>query len=503
MRAKAKAKLTRIGCRIGWRLGVRWYCLTERASESHGHPVEPAGSCEEIAKRLSFGNAYKPDPWNGKLDIMRHPRRIQRWIDEGKPVGDCLPVDTLVLRGDGELVPLKDLVEGDTIHDGASWVSVVRVWEKTTKPVIRLSLNNGCEVLASPEHRMFISDGRTVRADWLREGDMLLQPSTDFAPGSSSLPEDDAVLLGTYVTEGWAEEKSGRLGFSGIENGKGLREQIVEIAERYGWHAYESERYVRVSVPEGHLLWGAVARMGERALGKRLPTCAYEADTAALLFDTMMRADGGLQGRPGSKGTPVFSSTSKTLTLQMRVLARMLGRSAHLRLVHDHGGAGENPIYRLTMRERGSDRRKAARIVKVEEVGSMECMDITTSSGRIWLPESDVVVHNCDEHAAYWCACLLKSGLVDNVWMGTLQMQAPDGTISGHAVSVFDRPGTGSLWTADYDVPVSIGTDRWGWVDVYCQRYGAKPVFATLAKVIRLDADDLIVMRPEAARGYR
>lgn len=193
----AKGTFIRVGSRIGWRLGVRWYCLTERASESHGHPVEPAGSCEEIAKRLSFGNAYKPDPWKGRLDIMRHPRRIQRWIDEGKPVGDC------------------------------------------------------------------------------------------------------------------------------------------------------------------------------------------------------------------------------------------------------------------------------------------------------------------DEHAAYWCACLLKSGLVDNVWMGTLQMQAPDGTISGHAVSVFDRPGTGSLWTADYDVPVSIGTDRWGWVDVYCQRYGAKPVFATLAKVIRLDADDLIVMRPEAARGYR
>src|SRR5690606_30076874 len=86
---KRRAVLVRIGSRIGWRLGVGWYGLTQRISEDDSAPVRPAHDYQEILVRLRFGQNYAPDPVHGKLDIMRHPRRIQRWIDTGKPIGDC------------------------------------------------------------------------------------------------------------------------------------------------------------------------------------------------------------------------------------------------------------------------------------------------------------------------------------------------------------------------------------------------------------------------------
>jgi hypothetical protein len=86
---KRRAALVRIGSRIGWRFGIGWYQLTQELSLDDSRPVQPAASPQEILERLRFGQSYAPDPINGALDIMRHPRRVQRWIDTGKPLGDC------------------------------------------------------------------------------------------------------------------------------------------------------------------------------------------------------------------------------------------------------------------------------------------------------------------------------------------------------------------------------------------------------------------------------
>lgn len=86
---KRRAALVRIGSRIGWRFGVGWYQLTQELSLDDSRPVQVAASDAEIAGRLAFGSRYAPDPVRGALDIMRHPRRVQRWIDSGKPLGDC------------------------------------------------------------------------------------------------------------------------------------------------------------------------------------------------------------------------------------------------------------------------------------------------------------------------------------------------------------------------------------------------------------------------------
>lgn len=52
-----------------------------------------------------------------------------------------------------------------------------------------------------------------------------------------------------------------------------------------------------------------------------------------------------------------------------------------------------------------------ARVVAIHTAKHVElCMDITTEAGRFWLPESDVLVHNCDDHTALCAVLAMENG---------------------------------------------------------------------------------------------
>lgn len=59
---------------------------------------------------------------------------------------------------------------------------------------------------------------------------------------------------------------------------------------------------------------------------------------------------------------------------------------------------------------RQAERRSSYRVVRIVEDDPELCMDITTDSGSFWLPESDVLVHNCDRLVAYRAAELRVAG---------------------------------------------------------------------------------------------
>ena len=52
-----------------------------------------------------------------------------------------------------------------------------------------------------------------------------------------------------------------------------------------------------------------------------------------------------------------------------------------------------------------------ARVVAIRrEPGAQLCMDITTEAGHFWLPESDTLVHNCDDHAVQNAVLAMVNG---------------------------------------------------------------------------------------------
>jgi len=103
--------------------------------------------------------------------------------------------------------------------------------------------------------------------------------------------------------------------------------------------------------------------------------------------------------------------------------------------------------------------------------------------GRNWRPDPikgalDVCMHprkfqanidsgstefgDCDDHALYWATALLKSGLADRAYLGTVWWSKEGEKDVGHVVCVFDKDGD-TFWT-DYGIPrKAVDGDNWSW----------------------------------------
>lgn len=348
---------------------------------------------------------------------------LQRTLEAG--AGDCFPVETLVLHESGEMRPIGDVQVGDRIHDGEKFVEVLKVWERTTKQVHAVGLSNNSTLRLSPEHKVL----RVPRADYtnpntgavlrgcspgaydmaeearvesLALNDDLLQPRA-FAAGRQRLDPDIAFLVGAYLAEGWVTDD--RLYIAGIANSKGVRERVEQIYTKLGVPFTATRKDIRAKVADVPVL--PDLGLGRVAAVKHLPHVDWDNETAAAIVLGMEMGDGGWST---SGKNMVYSTISRELALQYRVLKRQLGFSTSMKCLVDHGGAGQNPIYRVTVRV--DDKFKPwARIRSLAvEPEERECVDITTATGRVYLPEADVIVHNCDDATICFAALLRALG---------------------------------------------------------------------------------------------
>lgn len=348
---------------------------------------------------------YTHDPVN--VDGYAHPVRSLQWH-----AGDCVPEGTLVLRHPCDLVPVEEVAPGDTIMGDGQWTRVVAVADKGVLPTLLFGLNNACAFRCTAEHRVFRvprcghTSGPRDRAEEalagdLRVGDDLLQPER-LPFGREALSYEHALILGAYVAEGWWDAGKSGISISGIAGGKGVREKVMAAAARMGISVYESRKYVLLRSLD---LKQLVAPCGHRAPNKRLPRLDFDEATVRAILEGL-DADGGFS----KNGTFVFSTTSPTLAIQYRLLRRMLGCSTSIRRVDKHGGFGLHPIYRVTVRDGKKGYRPHARIKSIADGGNAHVYDLTTDTGRFYLPESDIVVHNCDDAVAVLAACLMSVG---------------------------------------------------------------------------------------------
>lgn len=148
------------------------------------------GIAPPIPPLYASGVRYKEDPPG-----QENWKDIPAVLKDGH--GDCLPLSTLVLRAtrddSGELVPMLALRIGDRVMGDGNWTTVREACVTGEKRVVALSLDNGCELRSSREHKVFrlAGDAREeIRVGEITVGDTLVTPS--------SMP---ARLFGTISTE--------------------------------------------------------------------------------------------------------------------------------------------------------------------------------------------------------------------------------------------------------------------------------------------------------------
>lgn len=357
---------------------------------------------------------------------------------------DCFQAGTLVLTDDYRTVPVETLTRGQRIWGLDRWSVVGDVSHKGILPITAIKLNNGSWLKVTEDHKVYVMDCRHVGDDGccsaakqcsaplaertmrriavseLREGMVMAMPSR--IPFGSETPDPDrAYMEGLYISDGWASHDtafciSGKDGFPK----EAQKREVEAIAARLGMPTKWHERYITVRDRE----WTArMQTMGMHAWEKRaLSLNLGEAAAAALLRGIM--ADSGANSKCNSR---TFTSTSRELALQVRILHKMFGITCGASYIENHGGLGTHPIWRLSNRRPSEQMEKLLRVSEIaRNVISAPCWDISTDDHYVYLPEADVTVSNCDEMIGLELALLRAIGFpVELVVVETVNAPIP------------------------------------------------------------------------------
>ena len=127
--------------------------------------------------------------WSEKLHTLtfkcRNPDNHDEIIGESQIQFMCLRGDQRVLRPNDEWTPIKDLRVGDRVsHPSGKPSKVLKVFEYGCAPLYQIRTPRGREIVATANHRHFLSDGSLKRTDQLTIDDVLA-----FIPQSDHLGE--------------------------------------------------------------------------------------------------------------------------------------------------------------------------------------------------------------------------------------------------------------------------------------------------------------------------
>jgi hypothetical protein len=337
--------------------------------------------------------------------------------------GDCFPRGTLLLRSDYVLVPIEEIRVGDQIWGRDAWTTVDRILFKGQLRVDAIDLNNGSTIHLTGDHKVYVGrckHGKSiecpscqqpslrqasyerVHVSDLQEGETLLQPER-IAYGSEDRSPDLEYITGLYLSEGWCEEN--RFAISGADGCRkeALKHEVKAICDRLGVSTYWARKYIRIN----DAVWTEkMSRLGTRARFKRAGSLNLTEPAAAALLRGIM-SDSTANTRGDGR---TYSTTSRTLMIQVRVLQRMAGVSTSVRMLtpEQHGGAGKHNLWRVGVR--GSKKALAVKAIE-RAVRTTECWDITTNDHYVYLPEHDVTVSNCDDQIVLLGSALMSVGI--------------------------------------------------------------------------------------------
>lgn len=298
---------------------------------------------------------------------------------------ECVVADTLVNLADGRRVRIEDLVgteptvlamdESQRIVNARS----DKVWRVGCKPVVRLRLASGREMLATPRHRLFTGRG-WLRLEEIRPEDRVaLARNLPVAASVDAWSAQRLGLLGHLIGDGSylsgqplryttgselnsafvaraAEEEFGVV--VNRHDGRGNWHQLVFSGNGNRWH------------PKGLNLWlREIGVFNQRSHNKRIPEAVFGManESLAVLLKHLWATDGCIHVRAeGDSSRVYFSTCSRGLAEDVAALLHRFGIIARLRSIQQ----GRSPLYNVDVSG------KADQLRFLEEIGVFGTQEI-------------------------------------------------------------------------------------------------------------------------------
>ena len=240
----------------------------------------------------------------------------------------------------------------------------------------------------------------------LAEDDALLQPDRiDF--GKNEPDPDRMYIEGMALADGWTQGTRFRIGGLDGKRKEAQKHEVKTICERLGIPTHWHTKYIEVQ----DAAWTSrIAELGSRARFKHLETINLAETSAEAALRGIMADSASNTNGPGR----TYSTTSRQLMMQCRVLHRMFGRSTSVRMLtpEQHGGAGKHPLWRVGVRQPGAQVDKTLLVRSIERaVREVPCWDIQTEDHYVYLPEHDVTVSNCDDLCVAFGSAAMSVGI--------------------------------------------------------------------------------------------
>jgi hypothetical protein len=283
------------------------------------------------------------NPKTGKveaIDLYQKP-----WVTLEYGGGDCLPLDTYVLRHDFELVTIAELTAGDQIMADGAWTTVRKCWATGDKPVLELDLANGSTLRCTAEHRIFRSVGgriEEIRAAEARVGDDLV--TAEQLPFAQVDVQANPAPVLAYTRTADAEQA------------------LVRLAKAAAPPKYPGARRGQINA-----VCAAQLRVASRMLGHALVL-----QRTADMRGEVLTIGAGLP-------TPDAAWSRVIPPGRWHIVGVQVGTAA-------------------------------TKVTAIRDGGVVPCGDLTTDRGKFWLPESDTIVHNCDDHVGVVASLLTVIG---------------------------------------------------------------------------------------------
>ncbi len=356
-----------------------------------------------------------------------------------KMSGDCFAGYEEIYTKDG-LKRIDEIKAGDMalsydfIKKEYVYKKVTNHWAKGKLQVNRVHLRNGQSFDVSEDHPMWHRIGQKESAyekqklsdidlsDWVKRK----IPIATKIPYNKSKPKFNIDLyrvIGHYLAEGCKDKKGYKVDSSGYE----LIEDIIPILEKHNipFSEYKNNSGVPCIRFLNSDFKDYLKDLKENSFDINLTEevlCLPEEYLEELLHG-MWLGDGTkiqYEDKRGYKNNKqwTYSTSSKKLSEDIQRIGLHLGRTFHIWKQDNHGGVGNNPIYRINynpnsffLRDHGYKDISEVSISYIEKLENTEMYDLTVEDTHTVVLKNGSILHQCEDGAILLANLLIIAGV--------------------------------------------------------------------------------------------